>query len=330
MVGRSALAKDVAHQPTDTASPHPTLKAGVHQITAEAYHADPAPKPSLSASIAKVVIEQSPRHAWMQHPRLNPKFVPAEDPKFDIGRAAHALMLEGAARFELIDAKDWRSEAARDERRVVREAGHIPLLESEWAQVSAMVKAAREQLRETDAHQAFRKSFGQAEQTIIWQEGAVWCRIRPDWLQNQRGNRVMYDYKTTGASAEPSSWSGRTMLEIGSDIQSELYRLGARRQFGKEFRFKFIVQETQPPFALSVIELSPMLADLAQARVKRAIAAWAWCQKRDRWPGYSSRTYFAEPAGWYARNEEAQQLQASIDRDQRVDPFKLSISLWKP
>ena len=105
----------------------------------------------------------------------------------------------------------------------MREAGHIPLLESEWAQVSAMVKAARAQLHETDAKEAFRKGFGEGEQTILWQEGAVWCRIRPDWLQNQRGRRVIYDYKTTGASAEPASWSGRAMLEIGGDIQSELY-----------------------------------------------------------------------------------------------------------
>jgi hypothetical protein len=63
------------------------------------YFADPCPEPSLSQSVAKILVEQSPLHAFQAHPRL---YVPTADEdadeKYDkaraIGNAAHALMLD--------------------------------------------------------------------------------------------------------------------------------------------------------------------------------------------------------------------------------------------
>ena len=43
-------------------------KAGIYTLSAEAYHADPCPEPSLSASIANVLLQRSPAHARIQHP----------------------------------------------------------------------------------------------------------------------------------------------------------------------------------------------------------------------------------------------------------------------
>jgi hypothetical protein len=57
------------------------------------YLADPCPDASLNASTAKILYEQSPRHAKHFHPRLNPKFRPGDDKKFDIPNVAHMLML---------------------------------------------------------------------------------------------------------------------------------------------------------------------------------------------------------------------------------------------
>ena len=45
-------------------------------ISAEAYHADPAPEPSLSSSVAKILVNLSPAHARIAHPRLNPDYRP--------------------------------------------------------------------------------------------------------------------------------------------------------------------------------------------------------------------------------------------------------------
>ena len=59
------------------------MQQGIYNILAEQYHADPCVTASLSSSIAKILIEQSPMHAWMAHPRLNLKFKRQEDSRFD-------------------------------------------------------------------------------------------------------------------------------------------------------------------------------------------------------------------------------------------------------
>jgi hypothetical protein len=303
------------------------LSAGIHEIDAETYHKDPAPKSSLSSHLAAILLQQSPRHAWMQHPRLNPEFVEDRDPRFNIGRAAHALMLEGSAIFEIIDAPNWKSEAARDERQAVARAGKVALLEHEWTQVSAMVKSARAQLRQTqEAFNAFRD--GEAERTLIWQDGTIWCRARLDWLQRKRG--FIFDYKTTDGSSSPKAWAARQMHEIGGDIQAAFYLRGARQLLDRPMEFRFVVQETQPPYAVSVVGLSPAALELATMDVKEAIDLWATCQRRGKWPGYSTRTFYGEVPTWRQKDHEQRYLQRHADRDAKVDPFKLSIALWKP
>ena len=61
------------------------------------YHADVgSPVPSLSSSIANVLISRSPLHAWMAHPRLNPDWRPEPwNKRLDFGTFAHKLLLEG-------------------------------------------------------------------------------------------------------------------------------------------------------------------------------------------------------------------------------------------
>lgn len=70
----------------------------VHGMPDKIYHADPCPTPSLSSSLVKLMEATSPKKAWAAHPRLNPPPPGAtdDDPKFDLGTAAHALFLEGA------------------------------------------------------------------------------------------------------------------------------------------------------------------------------------------------------------------------------------------
>jgi hypothetical protein len=47
-------------------------------VAANDYHADPCPAPSFTQSIAKVLLEKSPAHARLAHPRLCPP-VAADD-----------------------------------------------------------------------------------------------------------------------------------------------------------------------------------------------------------------------------------------------------------
>lgn len=308
------------------------LVQGIHEISAERYHADPCPKPSLSSHLAHLVVSKSPRHAWLAHPRLNPDFKPENDPKFDLGRAAHSLMLEGAGPFEIIDAPNWKSEAARDERAAVYRIGKIPLLEHEWSRVSAFVKSVRLQLRQhRDARLAFR--VGKPERTLIWKEGSIWCRARIDWLylrRQARGGIEIWDFKTTEASAAPQSWSNGALFSLGFDMQAAFYKRGVEKHYGRPAIFRFVVAEVDPPFGVSIVTLSPTAQEIADFEVQLAIDAWTICQRRDKWPGYSSRTYSADAPIWKAKELEARKMQRAADQDSRVDPFALSVALWKP
>ena len=43
-------------------------------ISAADYHADCAPEPSLSSSIARTLLAQSPLHAYHAHPRMGGRY----------------------------------------------------------------------------------------------------------------------------------------------------------------------------------------------------------------------------------------------------------------
>ena len=169
-------------------------RPGIYELTMAEYLADPVgPAPSLSASIAHLLISRSPAHARRQHPRLSPDFVPEESDAFDLGTAAHAYVLEGGFNLEIIDALDWRTQAARAARDAARAAGKTPVLAHRFVLVQAMAEAAREQLAR-HAARPIPLTNGQAERTLVWQEEGVWCRARLDWLHED--HRMVDDYKT--------------------------------------------------------------------------------------------------------------------------------------
>jgi hypothetical protein len=288
------------------------MKPGIHNIDEAAYHADPCPEPSLSSSIATTMIDESPIHAWTKHPKLNPDYEAEERGIFDIGSAAHAIVLEGRDMIEVIDAPDWRTKAAKESRDAARDNGMIPLLERDDKNVRAMVDAFYQQVRGIPALADAMKSF-EAERTIVWQERGIWCRCRPDILPS--AGPLLLDYKTTGGSAHPQAWASSRLYE-GPDIQAEFYLRGCRAVGIKKRQMVFIVQETKPPFALSAVSPTPEGMDAARHSVDRAMDMWRRCLERDSWPGFPSEIFYAEPS-WRSdkRRSVASDLEAAVGRD---------------
>lgn len=262
---------------------------GIYTIPADEYHADPAPTPSLSASIATILIQQSPLHAKSAHPRLTENPVREEATHLDLGRLCHALMLEGEDIAVVIEAGNYRTKAAQEARDAARLAGKCPVLAHELLAVNEMLAACRVQL---DAHEQAFEAFtdvGKPEQTLIWREdNGLWCRARLDWLHQSKPE--IYDFKTGKRSARPESVS-RVAAMDGWGIQASFYMHGLKAVFGQDLEpiFRFVVQENFPPFALSVLELSPADLALADAQVYLAIDRFGECLTTGVWPGYSKR-----------------------------------------
>jgi hypothetical protein len=278
-------------------------RSGCYALKAAEYHRDPAPAPSLSASIARELLTASPHHAWCAHPRLNPAYTREYEDKFDLGTAVHAYLLEGDDGFVIVNEKDWRKDAAKGAREEARLDGKVALLRDQWVSVQAMAIRAREQLA---GHEPpIPLTSGRPEQTLVWQEGRVWLRARLDWLHDD--HRTIDDFKSTGASANPAAWT-RTMFGLGADVQAALYVRGVKAVFGVEAEFRFVVQETYPPYALAVIGLAPEAMALAERKVAWAIARWGECLASGQWPSYPTRTCWAELPPWEATRWMEQEI----------------------
>jgi hypothetical protein len=268
---------------------------GLHSdIPEDVYHADAA----LSSGIAKLLLDRSPAHAWVAHPTLNPEWRPEVEDKFDLGTAAHTLLLEGNDRIVEYDGKDWRTKEAQQFREDVRALGKIPLLVSQSTRVREMVEQARVQIASygSDANLFYE---GKPEVTIVWQDDHdVTCRARIDWLHD--GTMAVDDYKTTSASANPAKWE-RTMYGMGADVQVAFYLRGLRKLTGLpkyDSDWLYVVQETYPPYALSVVTLAPSAMTIANDKVQTAIDLWARCIAEDSWPAYPARVASIEVPAW--------------------------------
>lgn len=267
---------------------------GAHNLSVDLYGQDPCPEPSLNAGTAKVLLDYSPRHAWLQSRRLNPAWEPSDNKDFDLGKAAHAVLLQGGAGVAVLDFDSYRTKESKEARDAALTAGKLPILAEKWDRVEAMVRAARAQL---DAHEiGFPFVDGLPEQTLIWREGETWCRARLDWLPN-KGNDF-YDYKTTGASANPE---GIARLIFGMhDLQMAFYLRGIRAVLARPAAtFRLVVQETEPPYALSVVGLTPAALALADRKMDEALGIWRQCLTTGKWPGYPARTCWIDAPSYH-------------------------------
>lgn len=250
-------------------------------VTAEEYHADPVPGGSLSSTGARKLLPPScPAlfHHEQQHGR---------EPKahFDLGHAAHRLVLGDGPTLVPLDFADWRTKAARAERDAVRADGSVPLLADDYAQVQAMAAALRDH---PFASRLFTPGTGRPEQTLVWrdQPTGVMCRARLDWLRAKgRGRLVVPDYKTT-RSAEPTAIQ-RAVHEYGYHQQAAWYLSGVHALgLADDAVFVFAFQEKTAPYLVTVVELDAMALRIGAARNRRALDIYRECTASGRWPGY--------------------------------------------
>jgi hypothetical protein len=272
------------------------LDVGIHKISNEEYYKDLCPEPSLSRSTIQELLFHSPAHAKFNHPRLNPGLVQEEAEKFDIGSAAHSLLLEGIDNCVVIEADDWRKKEAREVRDQARTEGKFPLLKSQYDKTLKMVESAKEQIKGckelgiTDL-----LTEGDSELSYIWKEKSTFLRIRPDWIFKDR--KLIIDYKTTGNSANPSEFS-RSIVSNGYDIQAALYSRGVKAIEGIEPKFIFVVQEITEPYLCSFIGLPPEFLEMGKQKVDYGIFLWEQCMTSGIWTGYPQQVCWVDTPAW--------------------------------
>lgn len=285
------------------------LREGWHVIEEAAYHADPCPAPSMSASCAKTIIGKTLLHAWREHPRSPYKVKDKASGRADRGSAAHACLFGGKA-IVAIEAENYQTKAAKEARDNAAKAGMIPVLAREYPYIEEMVEIAGPRF------DALHGEEPDCEITAIWKpRGQGWRRGRLDSIRKDR--RLIVDYKTTEASVDALSCERRIFSE-SMHIQAAAYveaveTLNPELCGRVEFVFQF--QEQKPPFALSPpIIMSEAAMTLGRAQWERAGLLWDAALKRNHFPAYAATPHPACPPPWeLTRWEEREQSDNTLN-----------------
>lgn len=298
---------------------HLIEKSGLFDdIIDDIYHGDPVVDPSLSSSIAKAIIAQSPRHAWFKHPRLNKALldeVEKPTPAMDAGTAAHKLILGKGREIKEIVADDFKTKAAQQARDAARAAGMVPILSHRMAGVRLQREAFFDQIQGTEVADLFNDGAG--EVTGVWQDlEDTWCRMRIDWLPAKSragGHITMVDVKATGGSAAPEDWQ-RNAFDMGYDIQNAFYQRGIRELIPgvRSVDMFFVVLEQNAPNGLSIHRFGGQAYAEAEACVDMAVSLWSQCLGQNKWPGYQAATTHIDPPKW--RSERAKLREMGMHR----------------
>lgn len=276
-------------------------------MSADQYHADPCPQPSLSSSIINVLRTESPQHAWWAHPKLNQQMAERDGAtKLDIGSVIHKLVLEAGRDIAVLNFNDYRGGKAQEAREEARAAGLIPVLahHHESAKlVAAPLQRAAEEITGMPISHCLR------EVVVLWQDGDVWKRsmmdlVTPDGL-------IILDLKSTEASVSPQSCE-RRIYEGGYHVQARHYTDGMDavdpENIGRR-KFVFLFGEQAAPYAVSPpITIAEDGMWLAQGQIERATATWKQCLSSGKWPAFGNREIQALPRPWLISEEQDRQL----------------------
>lgn len=272
------------------------------RISADAYHADPSPVPSLSASIAKTLLAKTPAHAWLEHPKLGGK-AKAATKALDEGSIIDAILLGGwEKKLGVVDAKDYRTDAAKAARDTFRNEGRTPVLVHEVAEFQRVAKILGDKLDARGFHLT-----GESQVTILWEEetllGPIRCRAMLDHVFIEDG--VIYDLKKIH-TASPRVIA-RQAFDLGYDVQRAAYvraldkAMTAKRFGGPDFVFLFC--ETEPPYCVTPSRMDGTFRQLGEQRWERACQTWARCIRDNEWPEYTDTAIHIEPPGWAMAQE---------------------------
>lgn len=280
------------------------MAARILDCTEEEYFADPCEVPSLSQSIAGLMLSRSPLHGWSAHPRLGG--APAEEgeeddgeedeekstPAMDAGKLIHRLMLGKGADVVIVHFDNFKKKLAREQRDEALAAGKMPVIAAKY---DGFVKAA-EILRDRCARAGYPLT-GESEVAIEWTEpglnGPVVCRCRMDHVFISEG-RIL-DIKKV-RNAQPRKVA-RNFVEYGYDVQAVAYSRALQAlqpELTGRIDFTFLFMELYPPFSVVPAKPDGAFREIGLNRWLTAVKLWERCLATGRWPGYSDHVVMLE------------------------------------
>jgi hypothetical protein len=251
----------------------------VYRMSAAEYHGDPCPTPSLSSSLARVLIQDSPRHAWIDHPRLNTaREVREASPAMRRGSLVHAI-LAGGEGIVVGEFEDYKTKAAREWRDAATAEGKTPVLEKDIHEANAIADSVRANAAGGADNDPFKSALAAHEVAGFWQENGAWFRLLADCLvADPTGTCDLWDWKVTSDVTDRAL--ERKIADMGYVFQLAFYLRGLANlmpQYAGRFSACLVFVEDHAPYTVRRVYFSPEYMRHAEREVSRACELWAHC-----------------------------------------------------
>lgn len=254
------------------------IKDGLYgKIPDFVYHQD---RGSLSSSGARLLLPPS-CPAKFKERMDNP---PKPKREYDFGHVAHRLILGEGADIVEIEAPDYRTKDAREQRDKAHADDKVPVLTSELDKARRM---ADKVLRDPDAGPLFKRGHAEVSLYHVDPETGVRLRARPDWLTLIDDRLWCVDFKTTN-TANLDEFE-RKAAGFGYHLQAAFYLdLLIALEIHAEPAFVLVACEKDAPHIVSVREPDAEAVAEGRRRNRQAIRLYARCHERDEWPSYAT------------------------------------------
>ena len=130
---------------------------------------------------------------------------------------------------------------------------------------------------------------GDHEVPIQWTDAETGelCKCRPDVLTEYNGEKYIVDYKTT-TSCDGFAFE-RSCRAYGYKLQAGMYTEGVFNDTFERYRFAFVAQEKDPPYAARVYFCDPGFVDEGVEMFHELIGIYHKCRLAGEWPGYEDK-----------------------------------------
>jgi hypothetical protein len=260
-------------------------KPGMFAMSLDWYHQSCCDGPSVSSTGLRTMWADSPAHYWATS-ALNPRRLPQKDnPAFNIGRAAHHLLIQGRKGFdeEFVTRPDrwpdWRTKESQQWRAEQIAAGKTVITLDDLENIAGMAHSL-------GAHPLVKAGIldGLIERSLIFKdpESGVWLKARPDAVPTDSGDYS--DLKTCQSVGDDSLQ--RSVTDWNYHAQGAVVGLASLMTLGIPMRsFNLVFVEKTAPWCVRILSIPQEDLDRGAAQNRAMLHKFAECSRTGVWPG---------------------------------------------
>lgn len=219
---------------------------------------------------------------------------PKETPALLFGTAAHKYVLETEdfwKDYVLAPEVDRRTKAGKE-----AWSNHLEQLEGK-SSISISDYTTIQDMNESILKNPTAKILlktGVHELPVAWVDPVTgeYCKCRPDCLTQYNGEKYIVDYKTTQSCAD--GHFERACRNYGYKLQAAMYAEGVFQTTLESYKFAFVAQEKNPPYAVRVYFCDQGFIDEGMEIYRDLMQKFHECNVTGDWPGYEDGRLYGD------------------------------------